>query len=114
MREEMPQLEPDDMPKVWKLPEEELKKLPFESWRLFCGIEGCNRFTHVKDFGVWPRLYGRFAPKWINIRVQRFFCAVHWKMYGGEFGTPPVLPYKDYSIDEVRKTIMEKSGGPAT
>lgn len=105
MKETPPQLEASDMPDPRKMSREELALVPFDKWRLFCGVEGCTHFTHVRDYGIWPLLSWGNMRGWIRVDLQRFICAKHWKIYS----SPGVqTPYKDYySIDETRKTILE-------
>lgn len=103
----LPELDAGDMPDPRQLSAKELALVPAEEWRLFCGIKGCSHYTRVKDFGIWPLLHGRFAGRWININVQRFLCARHWKIYRDPGHTE--IPYKEtVSLDTVRKTIMEE------
>lgn len=102
-----PALEVNDVQNVKTLTPDELANVPFEAWRLFCMVDGCNRWTRVRDYGIWPELWGRLSiGNWINIRATGLLCAKHWKMYNKKI---PFERKKFYSIDEVRKTIMEKT-----
>lgn len=105
MKDEIPQLQATDMPDIKSFTREELAAVPFDKWRLFCCIQECKCFIHVRDYGIWPLLAAWGGRRWINVRIQIYFCGKHNKQYKG---IPwDKVPFKDRSTDEIRKTIME-------
>ena len=72
-------LEMDDLDPR-KLSQAELDNLEHTVAKWRCCVKGCNRYSRVKDFGVWPSVYWR-PGHWINVYVQRLFCGRHWKAH---------------------------------
>jgi len=70
---------------------DELNKLdaPIKKW--CCCIEGCDRFTRIKD--VWNNgsVSYWWRRRWVNLARNVFFCATHWKIYKkhGKTWIPP-------------------------
>lgn len=106
MKETPPQLDASDMPDITKMTPAQLAIIPYDKWRLFCCIKGCNRFIHVRDYGVLPRVAAWSGRRWININIQVYFCGLHNRMYkNAEWDK---LPFKTRYKDETRKTFMEE------
>jgi hypothetical protein len=101
----MPPIELDEIPDIKSMSREELDKIPFEKWKLYCGVEGCNHYTGVRDYGLWPELLGRFVNcDWINVYKSHFLCGKHWK----ELKTNPNLPRKlEFNCDTIARTIFK-------
>lgn len=111
MSERPPELEIGDVVDVKSLSREELLKVPHDTWRMFCCVQGCNRFTRVKDFGLWPEVHGRFmSGDWLDINKRQFVCDGHWKFYNGNLEKAPIKYY--FHIDTIKKTIWASSERP--
>lgn len=105
MRDTPPELELSDVVDIKSLSKEELKLVPFESWKLVCKIEGCKRFTRVKDYGLWPVVCGRFQNSpWFNVYKQFLICYGHWKFYKVDPGKFKIK--EGLHIDEIKKVIQ--------
>lgn len=103
MKEAPPQLEVTDMVDIKTLSKEELKTVPFDKWKMYCGVEGCKHFTTVRDYGLWPEIYRQFIDTdWINVLTHAFICFRHWKEYKS---CRDKIPYKGLHIDHIKKTI---------
>lgn len=70
--------------------EADLPNLAFKMYRWYCGVEGCQRYTRVKEFGLppyffWPvKQYHNEKKKlwrggWIEGTAHAFLCGDHWK-----------------------------------
>lgn len=109
MKPELPpmDLQISDVADIKSLSREELAKVPFDKWKLFCGIEGCHHFTAVRDYGIWPEVYRRFSDgvNWLNVYSQIFICAQHFKEYKGDLSKIPIKEH--FCMDEVKKTIRD-------
>jgi hypothetical protein len=64
------------------IPEDILLKMPFTVWRIRCGVFGCKRYTHLRDYGFFPIFYHPkgHREKWWNIDRVYFVCSDHWKI----------------------------------
>lgn len=64
---EIPKLEAADMPGIKDLSREQLDRMDHDKWKLMCKAEGCTHYTTLKDYGIWPELFGRFSKPWFNV-----------------------------------------------
>lgn len=104
MRGPMPSIELDETPDIKKMSREELNKIPFDKWRIYCKVQGCNRFTHLRDYGIWPVLFGRFVGgDWINVHESYFLCHNHYKLIDKEKKQLHMKYY--FSVDDIGKRI---------
>jgi hypothetical protein len=86
-------LELSDMPDLKGLADTELKKVPFERRKLLCSVNGCSRFTHVKDYGISPEFYA--FGSWNDLSQTLFFCPKHWKEYKAANRNGGIFEYKE-------------------
>lgn len=93
--------DPDDIPDIRTLSEEELAKVQHTVKKWYCCALDCKRFTKVRDFGNHPHI--RWRDRWINLRVQIFFCARHSKLDSQKLaGTDWAFPLKpDTELNEL-------------
>lgn len=105
--EKHPQLDADDMPDLRDLSREELTLLPGDTWKMYCCIHGCNRYTRVRDVAAWPRLISpTLNIKFINVDVQVFFCGTHYKQF--KHIASDKTPFKaERHIDKKARTIWK-------
>lgn len=73
-----PKIELEDID-ITSFPITELKYVHFDKIKWFCCVNGCNRHSHVKDYGAVPNVL--FRNKWINITSQVFYCTKHWPLF---------------------------------
>lgn len=84
---------------VLKVPIDILKKTEAEKWKWVCKYEGCNHYSHLKDFGVFPMMF--FRNKWVNIWQNYLLCAKHWKLRNEKLR----LKHNYVEIDDINKII---------
>ena len=57
----------------------ELAKVDHDGIRWTCCVEGCERYTYVRDYGVAPYYYWR--KKFQKFDNHRFYCGKHWQYF---------------------------------
>lgn len=62
-----------------KIPLDILSKMEFIKFKWICKAKGCNHFTHLKDYGTFPKLL-MGKRKWVNIFNSYFLCSIHYKI----------------------------------
>lgn len=86
------ELELSDVADIKELSPGELKKVPFEKIKLLCSVNGCCRFTSVKDYGISPVYYG--FSQWIDLSTIIYFCPKHWREYKAANKNNNIFEYK--------------------
>lgn len=104
MKKEPPQLEMEDVIDIKSLSREELKKVPGEPWKWYCGVEGCHHYTTVISYGDGPM----WAPNvqggvWMDIMKEFFICGPHNRKYRFQMSALPEK--KGPWINNISKTI---------
>jgi hypothetical protein len=79
----------EDEEYIRSLPEDRLEMLEPELRKWRCCIEGCDRFSRIKDFGISP-IY-RWRKKWFDVTHTVLYCGKHWKYFKR---VPEKLTYK--------------------
>lgn len=72
-----------------QMPEHELASVSFEVLKWQCSVEGCCRFTRIKDYSCSPFYHWRKG--WIDLSQNIFYCAKHWQYFKR---VPERLKYK--------------------
>lgn len=75
--------------------EPQLQELSFDILKWTCCIEGCDRFTRIKDYSCTP--YYHWRKKWWNLRHSVFYCGKHWQYFKR---VPEKLIYKPGNGEE--------------
>lgn len=97
-----PQLEIGDVMNIFELTDEELKQVPSEKGKWRCCAQGCERYSTVKNYGVFPVV--RFGRRWIDVTNRVLYCSDHWRQYKNS-SYPIPFPYK--KPDQLVSEIME-------
>lgn len=99
-----PQLEIEDVIDIKSLSRDELKKVPGEPWKIYCGVEGCTHYTRAISYGsgpMWsPNVQGGV---WIDVMREFFICGQHNRKYRHQMDALPAK--KGPTINEITKTI---------
>ena len=62
---------------------EEVDLVQFEVVKWVCAGKRCNRYTKVRDYGVFAQYYWpRKGETWINITKSIYCCQKHHKLLG--------------------------------
>lgn len=64
---------------VFDLSKEELNAAEAPKVKWHCCVEGCNRYSRVKDFGVLPKVW--WKNHWVDLTAQVLYCGKHWKLF---------------------------------
>lgn len=83
---------------IQEISKEILLKMDFDKWKWICKAEGCECYSHFKEYGAWPMVY--FNKKWIDITKSYMLCRKHWKIKGS-IKLKQLWPI----IDETTKTV---------
>lgn len=75
----LPDLDGTDLPEITSLPWEQLKLVPHRKGKWLCCAEDCRRFTHVRDFGLFPKVY--HGRHWRDISIRIYLCGRHYRPY---------------------------------
>ena len=55
---------------------EEVEKVEYTPYKCLCAIEGCTRFTTLRNFDTEPFFWSRQLG-WVNLQQQKFYCSNH-------------------------------------
>ncbi len=95
IQERPPQLQFTDIGNIFNMSEEELGP-PEELGRWKCCAAGCQGYTRVQHFGVFPVV--RWRKKWVDLTVNVYYCSKHWPSANAAFkaGKQPPWSYKGH------------------
>jgi hypothetical protein len=79
---------------IKSIPIEVLRKTEAKKWKWICKAQGCNRYTTIKDFEIFPLFF--YRKTWINIYRSYFLCAIHWKLKGQKLTLKSMEPFINY------------------
>ena len=98
-----PELDLTDIVDISTLSRDELKKVPGEKWRLYCGVAGCSHYTNVMRYASRTWCSAIQGGIWMDITHQYFICFQHYRQYRLKMDE---LPQKEGpKINYITKTI---------